>query len=116
MSLHHVGIEIAPADLERSVELFALLGFEQVAPPPSLADRATWLRREGTEVHLMHADEPVAPPRGHLALIVADFEPTLERLRAHGFPVEPRHPHWGAPRALTEAPGGHRIELMQSPP
>ena len=34
LMLHHVGIEIAPADVERAVEFFALLGFEQVEPPP----------------------------------------------------------------------------------
>ena len=32
--LHHVGIEVAPADIERAVELFQLLGFELVEPPP----------------------------------------------------------------------------------
>ena len=116
MSLHHVGIEVAPTHLERTVELFTLLGFEQVEPPPTLGDGFTWLRREGTEVHLMHTEQPVTPPRGHLAVVVPDFDSTLESLRTHGFEADSRYPHWGSPRALVTAPGGHRVELMQSPP
>ena len=52
--LQHVGIEIAPADVDRAVEFFTLLGFERVEPPPALAEGFTWLEREGTQVHLMH--------------------------------------------------------------
>jgi hypothetical protein len=37
-------------------------------------------------------------------------------LRAGGHEVEPRAEHWGAPRAFTRAPGGHRVELMAAPP
>lgn len=113
--LHHVGIEIAPGDVERAAELFELIGFERVEPPPTLAE-FTWLERDGTQVHLMPEEVPVAPPRGHLAVVVPDFEPTLERLRERGFEVERRREHWGAPRAGVTAPGGHRVELMQAPP
>lgn len=114
--IHHVGIEVAPADLERTVELFELLGFERVEPPASLGGGFTWLQGGGTEVHLMHTEQPVAPPRGHLAVLAPDFETTVRRLRDHGFEVEPRHPHWGSPRSLILAPGGHRVELIESSP
>jgi catechol 2,3-dioxygenase-like lactoylglutathione lyase family enzyme len=113
--LHHVGIEIAPAEVERAAELFSLLGFERVQPPPSLAE-FTWLQRDGTQVHLMPTERPSAAPRGHLAVVVPDFEAALERLREHGFEVERRRQHWGAARALAIAPGGHRVELMAAPP
>jgi catechol 2,3-dioxygenase-like lactoylglutathione lyase family enzyme len=114
--LHHVGIEIAPADLDRAVELFELLGFARVEPPPSLRDGFTWMERGGTQIHLMHEADRVAPPRGHLALVVPDFERALARLREHGFEAERRRGHWGAPRAVAIAPGGHRVELMAAPP
>lgn len=113
--LHHVGIEVAPAEIERAAELFTLLGFERVEPPPTLAE-FTWLEREGTQVHLMPTESPTVPPRGHLAVVVPEFEATLERLREHGFEVEPRRGHWGAPRAHAIAPGGHRVELMAAAP
>jgi catechol 2,3-dioxygenase-like lactoylglutathione lyase family enzyme len=114
--LHHVGIEVAPVDLERATEFFTLLGFEQVDPPAALADGFTWLEREGTQVHLMHEEQPTAPPRGHLAVVTPGFEATLARLREHGFETELRREHWGSPRALAIAPGGHRVELMAAPP
>jgi catechol 2,3-dioxygenase-like lactoylglutathione lyase family enzyme len=113
--LHHVGIEIAPADVERATELFELLGFARVEPPPSLAE-FTWLERDGTQIHLMPAASPAAAPQGHLAVVAPDFEATLERLREHGFEVEPRRTHWGAARASVTLPPGHRVELMAAPP
>jgi catechol 2,3-dioxygenase-like lactoylglutathione lyase family enzyme len=113
--LHHVGIEVAPADIERTVELWQLLGFELVEPPASLSE-FTWLEREGTQVHLMPTDLPTVPPRGHTAIVVADFERALAALSEHGFEVERRREHWGAPRARIIAPGRHRIELMAHPP
>jgi catechol 2,3-dioxygenase-like lactoylglutathione lyase family enzyme len=114
--LHHVGIEIAPADVDRAVVFFTLLGFEQVAPPPALADGFTWLQREGTQIHLLHEDDPTVPPRAHLAVVVPDFAATLAALREHGFETAPGREHWGSPRAHAIAPGGHRVELMEAPP
>ena len=114
--LHHVGIEIEPGDVERAVELFTLLGFERVEPPPALADGFTWLERDGTQIHLMHEEHPTVPARAHLAVVAPDFEATLTRLRKHGFETRRGRPHWGAPRAHAIAPGGHRVELMATPP
>ncbi|HEX5593731.1 MAG TPA: VOC family protein [Solirubrobacterales bacterium] len=113
--LHHVGIEIAPAEIEAAVGFFELLGFERVEPPETL--RAfTWVEREGTQVHLMPREDPVVPEVGHLAVVVADFEETLRRLEAAGHTAERRREHWGSPRAWAIAPGGHRVELMAAPP
>jgi catechol 2,3-dioxygenase-like lactoylglutathione lyase family enzyme len=113
--LHHVGIEVAPAEIERTVELFQLLGFELVEPPESLSE-FTWLEREGTQVHLMPTESPTAPPRGHTAVVVADFEGTVTALARAGFEAERHREHWGAPRAVVIAPAGHRVELMARPP
>jgi catechol 2,3-dioxygenase-like lactoylglutathione lyase family enzyme len=113
--LHHVGIEVAPADIERTVELWQLLGFELVEAPASLSE-FTWLERNGTQVHLMPTESPTVPPRGHTAVVVADFEDTFAALTKHGFEVECRREHWGAPRAAAISPGGHRIELMAAAP
>lgn len=114
--LHHVGIEIRERDVERAVELFELLGFEQVAPPPALAAGFTWVQREGTQVHLMHEEAPVVPSRAHLAVVVEDFDATVAALREHGFEPIPGRPHWGYARAKVAAPGGHWVELMAAPP
>jgi catechol 2,3-dioxygenase-like lactoylglutathione lyase family enzyme len=113
--LHHVGIEVTTADVEAAVAFFELIGFERVESPETLR-KYTWLERDGTQIHLMPEKEPTVPAPGHLALVVADFEATVARLREHGFEVEPKREHWGAPRALAIAPGGHRVELMAAPP
>jgi catechol 2,3-dioxygenase-like lactoylglutathione lyase family enzyme len=113
--LHHVGIEVTPAAIERTTELFQLLGFELVEPPETLRE-FTWLEREGTQVHLMPSESPTVPSPGHTAVVAPDFEATVDALRERGFEVEARRAHWGAPRALTFTPDGHRVELMTHPP
>ncbi|HWA53285.1 MAG TPA: VOC family protein [Solirubrobacterales bacterium] len=113
--LHHVGIEVTPGAIERTIELFELLGFEQVEPPEALRE-FTWLEREGTQVHLMPSESPTVPSRGHMAVAVTDFPATFAALEKAGFEVERRREHWGAPRALTFTPDGHRVELMADPP
>jgi catechol 2,3-dioxygenase-like lactoylglutathione lyase family enzyme len=113
--LHHVGIEVAAADVEATVGFFELLGFVRVEPPPSLG-KYTWVEREGTQVHLMPCEEPVVPQAGHLAVVIPDFEEALKRLQDAGHEAERRREHWGSPRAWATAPSGHRIELMAAPP
>jgi len=114
--LQHIGIEIAPAEVERAVGFFELLGFERVQPPPALQEGFTWVQRGGTQVHLMHVERPTVPPQGHLAVVVEDFDASVAALREGGFEVHPGREHWGAPRAKAHAPGGHLVELMAAPP
>lgn len=114
--LHHVTLEVAPEDIERSLELWALLGFERVEPPPALAETFVWVERKGTQIHLERNESPTVPSYGHAAVVVADFERSVTDLRQHGFEVKPGREHWGAPRAKVLAPGGHQVELMAAPP
>ena len=114
--LQHVTLEVAPEDIERSVEFWSLLGFRRVEPPPALAETFVWVERNGTQIHLERNESPVVPPHGHAAVVVADFEPSVERLRGAGFETTVGSEHWGSPRAKAVAPGGHRLELMAFPP
>jgi Glyoxalase/Bleomycin resistance protein/Dioxygenase superfamily len=114
--LQHVTLEVAPEDIERSLELWALLGFEQVEPPPALAQTFAWVESESTQIHLERNESPTVPPHGHAAVVVVDFERTVERLHDAGFEVTPGREHWGAARAKAVAPGGHLVELMAAPP
>jgi catechol 2,3-dioxygenase-like lactoylglutathione lyase family enzyme len=102
--------------VEPCVAFYELLGFERVNPPPSLRDRAAWVERDGTQVHLMLVDQPATLPNGHAAVVVDDYDATLAALRAAGHPVEPRAEHWGAPRAFVTDPSGHVVEVMSAPP
>ena len=114
--LQHVALELDPADRRAAEEFWQILGFEPVEPPPSLRDRAAWLQRGSTQIHLMFADDPVAPPQGHAAVVAEDYDATLGALTAAGYQPDPRTEHWGAPRAFVRAPGGHRVEVMAAPP
>jgi hypothetical protein len=114
--LQHAGIEIDPAEVDRAVLLFELLGFRRVEPPPSLAEGFTWVEREGTQIHLMHEERPVVPARGHVAVHVPDFDAAVGRLRDRGFDPVPHREHWGAARSVVTLAGGQRVEMMAAPP
>ena len=112
----HVAIEVREDDVEACVRFWALVGFARVEAPPALRARATWVQAGPTQVHLLHAEEPVVPPEGHVAVVVADYEMALATLREGGFEPEPRTEHWGSPRAFVRCPAGHRVELMAFAP
>ena len=114
--IHHIALETRRSDAEAVAEFFALLGFERVTPPGALVDRALWVQRGATQVHVLYADEPVVMPKGHVALVAPDYDAAMERLRAAGFDPEQRTAHWGAGRCFVTAPGGHRVEVMAAPP
>jgi catechol 2,3-dioxygenase-like lactoylglutathione lyase family enzyme len=116
MSLQHTSLEIRRADVEAELRFWALLGFAHVDTPSGLEGRATWVARDGTHIHLLHADEPTVMPRGHVAVLADDYDATVGRLRDAGFDVAPDDEFWGAPRGFVRTPAGHRVEVMAAPP
>ena len=116
--IHHVTLPTRRDDVEAEAAFWALLGFSVVQPPASLRERATWVQApDGTQIHLLYADDDeVAARGGHVAIIAPAFEATLAALSAARHPTQSRTPHWGAPRAYVHSPGGHLIELMAAPP
>jgi hypothetical protein len=115
--IQHVALETREADVGAEVAFWALLGFERVEAPGDLVKRSTWLQgAAGTQVHLLHAPDPVAPPEGHVAVVATDYEATVARLCDADAAPEPREEHWGAPRCFARSPGGHRVEVMAAPP
>lgn len=114
--LQHVSIEVPQDEVERTVEFWKLVGFEPTEAPGPIAEYVIWLQRDGTQIHLIPTDAPGVPALGHAAVVVDDFAATVKRLRDAGFEVEDARQLWGADRAFAIAPGGHRVELMDSPP
>jgi catechol 2,3-dioxygenase-like lactoylglutathione lyase family enzyme len=114
--IQHVSLETRPGDVDAELAFWALLGFERVEPPGALLERAAWTQRAGTQVHLLFTDDPVVPPRGHVAVVPDDYAATTRRLEDAGFELDPRPRHWGAPRVVVHSPTGHRVELMAEPP
>jgi catechol 2,3-dioxygenase-like lactoylglutathione lyase family enzyme len=114
--IQHVAIEVREQDVEACVRFWALLGFERVEPPETLAKRSAWVQAGGTQVHLLLAENPVRPPEGHVAVVADDYDATLAALREAGFEPDPRTEHWGSPRAFVRCPAGHRVEVMAFAP
>jgi catechol 2,3-dioxygenase-like lactoylglutathione lyase family enzyme len=115
--LHHVAIPVKSGHLDACQAFYELLGFAPVTPPESLGDRARWLEREHSQIHLLIDEDAEPLPGGaHLALVVEDYDAAVAALRERGAEVEPRRRHWGSPRAFVRDPAGHRVEIMAWPP
>jgi catechol 2,3-dioxygenase-like lactoylglutathione lyase family enzyme len=114
--LQHVTLEMRREDGDAAEAFWRLLGFEPVEPPGTLPGRSAWLERGGTQIHLQWTEEPLAPPNGHAAVVVDDHDALVKELSAQGFEIEGGKRHWGAARSFVKAPGGHRVELMSTPP
>ena len=114
--IQHVALEVRHDDVDACLHFWWLLGFERVAAPPALAERSVWVQAGATQVHLLFADDPVAPPEGHVAVVVGDFDVTFANLERAGYEPEQRAQHWGSPRAFVRSPGGHRVEFMAGAP
>jgi catechol 2,3-dioxygenase-like lactoylglutathione lyase family enzyme len=114
--LQHVTLEVPRDRVDACAEFWALLGFVRVEPPASLGERAVWMERDGTQIHLMHVDDPVVPPQGHAAVVAPDYDRAFAALRDAGHDPEPRPEHWGAPRCFVRDPAGPRVEVMAAPP
>ena len=85
--LHHVSLEVAPDDVERTIEFFGLLGFQRIPAPDTIAPFVTWLESGTTQVHLIHTPEPTTPMLGHPAVVASDFAGAVGGLREAGFTV-----------------------------
>jgi catechol 2,3-dioxygenase-like lactoylglutathione lyase family enzyme len=107
--IHHVTLECHPRDADAHRHFWTQLGFRPVGPPPSLADRAAWYERGGTQIHLLWTEDPVIPPDGHVAVRVDDLD-------ALGVALEERTRHWGERRCYTHTPSGHLVEVFEVPP
>jgi catechol 2,3-dioxygenase-like lactoylglutathione lyase family enzyme len=114
--LHHVSLEVAPDEVERTVEFFGLLGFDRLPAPDSIDPFVTWLEAGATQIHLIHTPEPTTPALGHPAVVVADFDAAVGGLRDAGFQFEEADELWGERRGFAVMPGGGPVELMAAPP
>jgi catechol 2,3-dioxygenase-like lactoylglutathione lyase family enzyme len=116
LGVHHVQLAI-PAGGEPKAEAFygELLGFEQVAKPPDLAQRGgCWFRSASVELHL-GVEEPFAPSRkAHPAFLVASLEEIRRRLRAGGVEAVDDTQLAGHHRFYAHDPFGNRLEFIAS--
>jgi catechol 2,3-dioxygenase-like lactoylglutathione lyase family enzyme len=118
--LHHVSLEVREDAVDAEVAFWAALGYREVpTATPALAARSRWVQDSGPsarQIHLLFEDEPTVPRSAHVAIVRADYDATLARLREAGYEVSERRAYWGSPRAFARSPAGHRVEVMQYPP
>jgi catechol 2,3-dioxygenase-like lactoylglutathione lyase family enzyme len=114
--LQHVTLEVRAGEVDACVRFWGLLGFAPMTPPPLLRDRFTWVAREGTQIHLVPVDDPVAANEGHVAVLADDYEAALAALRDAGFEPRPGSDAWDAPRSFVRDPAGHLVEVMSAAP
>jgi glyoxylase I family protein len=118
VSLHHVSISVT--DLDRAREFYGtVLGLPECTRPPFDFPGA-WYELGDRQLHLI-VHEPTRTLRGttridardgHFALRVADYDATLERMRAHGVDVleSPTNVTPWAQMYVTD-PDGNVVEL-----
>jgi catechol 2,3-dioxygenase-like lactoylglutathione lyase family enzyme len=114
--LQHVTIEVKRSDVDACVAFMELLGFTRSESPEDLAGVATWVSRQGTQMHLLHVEEPIVPPLAHAAVVVDDYDDALALMREHGHEVREATKYWDGRRAFARMPTGHLVELMETPP
>jgi lactoylglutathione lyase len=114
-------------DIDRSVEFYEQLGFEEVGRLP-IRDEAInvfmGLKDDGPRLELTwnrDQEEPyeIGTGYGHIAITVDDMEATVERLSAIG--IEPEKPPYsvregGSLLCFVRDPDDYRIELIESDP
>jgi len=110
-------------DVDRSVEFYKALGFEEVGRIP-IRDEAMnifmGLPGDGDRLELTHNfgvdSYEIGTGYGHVALTVDDLDETLSRLAAQG--IEPERPPYtiregGNRLCFVQDPDGYRIELIE---
>jgi catechol 2,3-dioxygenase-like lactoylglutathione lyase family enzyme len=114
LGVDHVQIPI-PEGEEALARLFysGILGLIEVGRPKSLRRRGgAWFTGQGCSIHLV--SDPAHRPirQAHVALVVADLDGAVRRLRTAGVEMEPDPPGLPIRRCLVWDPFGNRIELV----
>ena len=113
------------ADIDRSVDFYEKLGFEELRRMPIGDDEATnvfmGLPGDGARLELTynhHQDGPyeIGTGYGHIAITAGDLDGTLEKLASIG--IEPEKPPYqvregGSRICVGRDPDGDRVELIE---
>lgn len=111
-------------DIDRSVDFYSKLGFEEMHRMP-IGDDATnvfmGLPNDGARLELTYNHDQDGPYEigtgyGHIAITAEDLDGTLERLA--GIDIEPEKPPYtvregGSRLCFVRDPDGYRIEILE---
>lgn len=116
IAFHHVQLAMPPGEEDAAIEFYGgVLGLDEVAKPPELADRGgVWFRSGDLEVHL-GVEEGFQPAmKAHPAFLVEDLERMRARVEMSGYKVIESERFSGFRRVHVRDPFGNRLELIES--
>ena len=105
-----------PVGGEDQAEAFysGLLGLTRVPKPDHLAARGgCWFESPGVKIHLGVEQDFRAAKKAHPALLTANLDGIVDRLREAGAELADDEPLDGFRRTYVFDPFGNRIELME---
>jgi catechol 2,3-dioxygenase-like lactoylglutathione lyase family enzyme len=114
--LQHVRVVVPNGSTELAVQYYnVVFGLPEVSSPPGTTPGdGVWLRLYGRQlIQISEADAPSAD--ASLAVMVGDFDATLERIHAIHAPWVDEDDVFGGRRGLTRDPAGNRIEVLEFP-
>lgn len=117
---HHFAVVVT--DAERARTFYGeLLGLEEIERPPEIAKMipGAWYRIGRSELHVFEQRD-FEPPKvrigPHVAFRTADFDATVEKLRAGGceFRFGPDRDSTGVARVILSDPTGNTVEITDA--
>jgi catechol 2,3-dioxygenase-like lactoylglutathione lyase family enzyme len=115
IAFHHVQLAMPPGEEDAAIEFYGgVLGLDEVARPPELADRGgVWFRSGDLQVHL-GVEEGFQPAmKAHPAFLVEDLERMRARVEMSGYKVIESEQFSGFRRVHVRDPFGNRLELIE---
>ena len=114
-AIEHVQLAMPPGMEQAARDFYqGLLGIPEVAKPANLARRGgAWFEHGSVKVHLGVEAEFRPARKAHPALLVADLQSLISKLKSHGVQVIDDDPLEGYLRVFVSDPFGNRIELME---
>jgi catechol 2,3-dioxygenase-like lactoylglutathione lyase family enzyme len=113
--IHHVQLACPAGSEDRSRSFYAgVLGLEEIAKPPALAERGgCWFRGHGIELHLGVEQDFQPARKAHPGLLVTGIDDWAARLESVGYPVSFDDKYPGMRRFYSEDPHGNRLEFLE---
>jgi len=114
-AIEHVQLAMPPGMEQAARDFYqGLLGIPEVAKPAKLAKRGgAWFEHGSVKVHLGVEAEFRPARKAHPALLIADLQSLISKLKSHGVQVIDDDPLEGYLRVFVSDPFGNRIELME---
>ena len=116
MKLHHVNVVVPPGCTGDVLGFYEILGLARIEKPTEgVAQTGAWFGfPDGSQqLHVSERSGAVNPDQ-HFAVVVADLDALVTRLRDDGHPFERKPDLQGARRGMTADPCGNAVELIEA--